>query len=227
MPLADKNQEDPASAEEKFKEVQNAYEILSDKHERAWYDTHRDAILRSGERHQAGSSAGEPTGQRPEDFVDVYAYFTSTCYSGFGDGPRGFYGVYDVLFRTLAKQEATASAHRTERRGDDNSVSLPQFGSSETPWSEVSAFYSAWGSFATKKDFAWADMYNPASAPNRKVRRAIEQENEKVRRAARKEYNEGVRALVDFIKKRDKRVAMHQVEEAKRRQEREAAAAAR
>lgn len=227
MPHADKNQEDPESAEEKFKEILNAYEILSDKHERAWYDSHRDAILRSGERHQAGSGAGEPTGQRPEDFVDVYAYFTSTCYSGFGDGPRGFYSVYDALFRTLAAQEAAASADRAQRRGGDSGVPLPHFGSSETSWSEVSAFYAAWGSFATKKDFAWADTYNPASAPNRKVRRAVEQENEKVRRATRKEYNEGVRALVDFVKKRDKRVAMRQVEEAKRRQEREAAAAAR
>lgn len=33
---ADKNQHRLEEAEEKFKEVQNAYEVLSDKHERAW-----------------------------------------------------------------------------------------------------------------------------------------------------------------------------------------------
>ena len=46
LPLAhthtDKNQADPALAEERFKEIQNAYEVLSDGHERAWYDAHRD-----------------------------------------------------------------------------------------------------------------------------------------------------------------------------------------
>ena len=49
---ADKNAHRLDEAQERFKEVQNAYEILSDKHERAWYDGHRDQILRSGDRHQ-------------------------------------------------------------------------------------------------------------------------------------------------------------------------------
>ena len=48
----DKNAHRLDEAQERFKEVQNAYEILSDKHERAWYDSHRDQILKSGDRHQ-------------------------------------------------------------------------------------------------------------------------------------------------------------------------------
>ena len=48
---ADKNAHRLDEAQERFKEVQNAYEILSDKHERAWYDGHREQILRSGDRH--------------------------------------------------------------------------------------------------------------------------------------------------------------------------------
>ena len=55
---------------------------------RCRYDGHKDAILRSGERHQAGSSTGFAGGQRPDDEVDLYAYFTSACFSGFGNGPR-------------------------------------------------------------------------------------------------------------------------------------------
>ena len=35
-PAADKNQDNLVEADERFKEVQNAYEVLSDKHERAW-----------------------------------------------------------------------------------------------------------------------------------------------------------------------------------------------
>jgi DnaJ homolog subfamily A member 5 len=134
------------------------------------YDDHRDSILRSKERHQAGS--GAPVGsQRPEDEEDLYAYFTSACYSGFGDGPRGFYAVYDELFQKLAKQEEKAHTDRADRGGKRAPGPFPRFGSSTAPWEEVSAFYSEWESFVTVKDFSWADEYNPASAPNRKVGR--------------------------------------------------------
>jgi DnaJ family protein A protein 5 len=33
---SDKNQDNLQQADERFKEIQNAYEILSDPHERAW-----------------------------------------------------------------------------------------------------------------------------------------------------------------------------------------------
>ncbi|KDD73538.1 hypothetical protein H632_c2074p0, partial [Helicosporidium sp. ATCC 50920] len=71
----DKNQADRALAEERFKDIQNAYEILCDAHERSWYDKHRESILRSGERHQTGSTAA-PAAQRPDDEVDLYRYFS-------------------------------------------------------------------------------------------------------------------------------------------------------
>lgn len=45
----------------------------------------------------------------------------------------------------------------------------------------------------------------------KQVRRAMEAENEKARRSVKKEYNEAVRNLVGFLKKRDKRVAAWQV----------------
>jgi DnaJ family protein A protein 5 len=215
----DKNQEDPVLAEEKFKEVQNAYEILSDKRERSWYDSHRDAILRSGARHQAGAGPSENR-ESPEDVVDLYYYFTSACYSGFGDGPKGFYSVFNELFKFLAEQEKQAM----DKNGKQSSYPLPPFGLSGAPWSEVAFFYSQWSSFSTVRQFSWADAFNPTAARNRKVRRAVETENAKLRKAAKKEYNESVRSLVGFLKKRDKRVLAHQVEETRLRQEKEAAA---
>lgn len=51
------------------------------------YDGHRDAILRSGDRHQAGASSMGGPEQAPDD-INLYAYFSSTAYSGFGDGLR-------------------------------------------------------------------------------------------------------------------------------------------
>jgi DnaJ family protein A protein 5 len=63
----DKYGDDPAAAD-RFKEIQNAWEVLSDAHERAWYDGHRDAILSSGRAHQAGGDggAGEDYGPPPD-----------------------------------------------------------------------------------------------------------------------------------------------------------------
>ena len=41
------------------------------------------------------------------------------------------------------------------------------------------------------------------------VRRMMEDENKKHRKAMRKEFNETVRELVAFVRKRDKRVIAH------------------
>lgn len=47
--LADKNSHDLDAATERFKEITNAYTTLSDANERAWYDSHREQILRGGD----------------------------------------------------------------------------------------------------------------------------------------------------------------------------------
>lgn len=45
------------------------------------------------------------------------------------------------------------------------------------------------------------------SPHHRQVRRKMEDENRKARRVARREYNDALRDLTAFVKKRDKRVA--------------------
>lgn len=45
----------------------------------------------------------------------------------------------------------------------------------------------------------------------RQIRRAMEKENKKARDAAKRKYQETIRALVEFMRKRDKRVIKHQV----------------
>eukprot|EP00898_Chlorokybus_atmophyticus_P002729 jgi/Chlat1/3457/Chrsp23S03774 len=191
----DKNRDNEEEATAKFKEIQNAYDVLSDKDERAWYDGHRESIIHGDDEHE---HAKEP------DEINLWPYFSPTAYSGYGDTGKGFYAVYADIFNQLYQQESMAAYMDGEKLKP-----APAFGNASTPYQEVATFYSFWLGFATKKDFAWCDDYNLAEAPNRKVRRLMEEENKKVRRKEKQAFNELVRHLASFVRKRDKRVIAH------------------
>eukprot|EP00727_Mastigamoeba_balamuthi_P011225 m51a1_g6725 hypothetical protein (572) ;mRNA; r:176392-178559 len=87
----DKNQDRLEEATERFKDLQRAYSVLSDKEQRAWYDEHRESILR-------GTDEDDEDG---DDGVNLWPYFASSCFSGFTDGPQGFYTVYAKVFADL------------------------------------------------------------------------------------------------------------------------------
>ena len=210
----DKNAHRHDEAEAKFKEIRGAYETLSDPNERAWYDSHREAILRSGV-----AGAGEDA--RPEDEIDLMPYFTNTCYRGFDDDdPGSFYATYGALFSALDAQEQAASLALDKARFAEG----PPFGKANDSWELVRRFYNHWSGFSTLKTFAWADEYNLAEAENRKIRRLMDEENKKLRKAEQREFNDAVRALVAFVKKRDKRFAKRQMERARVEKEAQAAA---
>jgi DnaJ family protein A protein 5 len=80
----DKNRDNPEAAKEEFQLIQQAYEVLTDPQERAWYDKHREALLRG-----LGESDGDIQG------INLLEYFTAACYKGYTDEPEGFYGVYN------------------------------------------------------------------------------------------------------------------------------------
>ncbi|PNF27896.1 DnaJ subfamily C member 21 [Cryptotermes secundus] len=185
----DKNPNSATEAKEQFQLVQQAYEVLSDPHERSWYDSHRESILRG-----AGSDY-------KDDSLDVFLYFTPTCFKGYGDDENGFYAVYREVFNKLAAED---SEYMTD---EDSDFEVPSFGDSTSPYEDVvHPFYAHWQSYCTKKSYAWLDPYNIRDAPNRCLMRAAEKENKKVRDKARKQRNEEVRNLVAFVRKRDKRV---------------------
>lgn len=57
-------------------------------------------------------------------------------------------------------------------------------------------------------------------AESRRVRRLMEKENGKKRAVARRKYQDDVRALVEFCRRRDKRVIRHKMQLAKEKEAR-------
>ncbi|KYK55913.1 hypothetical protein DCS_07878 [Drechmeria coniospora] len=219
----DRNLNDVETATEKFAEVQAAYEILSDPQERAWYDSHRDAILSGHDR--PGDSSHPSTFRNvrltsAEEIVGLVRKFNATV--PFDDGPTGFFCIIRVTFERLAHEEEAAS----EFVGLDLPC-FPSFGSSSDDYhSVVKPFYAAWSNFSTKKPFSWKDKHRVSDAPDRQVRRRMEKENRKSREDAMRDFNEAVRFLVSFARKRDPRCLANTQTDTQRQQSlREAAAA--
>lgn len=201
----DEQQREESAAE--FKLIQAAYECLSDPVERKWYDEHRDMILRGG-MHGSDAADGESS------FVyDVTPFHFSGCYDGYDDNnPDNFYSVYEECFESIYNGEKDGYVSEGNIDLDDMHnahLSEVSFGDSESKWEEVSAFYNSWEAFSSCLSFAWVDIYHlndMREAPNRRIRRLMEDDNRKKRKAAKKERVEEVIALVRFVKKRDPRV---------------------
>lgn len=58
-------------------------------------------------------------------------------------------------------------------------------------------FYAHWTKFKTYKEFAWSDMYRLSDAPDRRIRRVMEQRNKRLREEAKRDYEDTVR--VSFV----------------------------
>eukprot|EP01138_Halocafeteria_seosinensis_P006849 gb/GECG01007003.1/.p1 GENE.gb/GECG01007003.1/~~gb/GECG01007003.1/.p1 ORF type:complete len:292 (+),score=63.92 gb/GECG01007003.1/:1-876(+) len=209
----DKNAGQEELATQRFREVKEAYEVLSDPQERAWYDANRSKILHQS---RGGASGGEEDDGTVSPLVDLWRYFNSTCFEGFGDDEEGFYTVYRKLFEQIDREEKRYSTKRDK-------TAAPSFGTSTSPWSEVDRFYSYWAAYSSDMSFSWSNLYDTDDAPTRQIRRAMEATNKKFRSAARKERSEQVRALVKFLYRRDERVVAQKEAEKQDKQQKEAA----
>lgn len=137
----------------------------------------------------------------------------------FSDSPNGFFGFVRDTFEQLAKEEQYAA--------DYDGITIPDyptFGHKNDEYDDlVRDFYAAWNGFATAKSFAWLDVYRLSDAPDRRTRRLAEKENQKYRDDGRREFNEAVRTLVAFVRKRDPRYTPNrQSDEDKAKAQREA-----
>lgn len=187
-------------ATSRFQLIQEAYSTLSDPQERAWYDAHREQILKGDD---------EPGEDPFKTRINLYKYFSAGCYDGFNDGPNGFFVVYAELFRAIDKEE------EDWEDADEEHVAMPTFGRSDSDWADVAKFYKRWLDFSSRKAFGHADKWNTREAQSRQVRRAMEQENKKARQTAKKEFNGEVRQIVQRIHRRDPRVIEHQKQQMK------------
>ncbi|KAK2991576.1 hypothetical protein RJ640_013836, partial [Escallonia rubra] len=204
----------PAEATAAFQELSAAYEVLSDPRERAWYNSHRSQILFSN---------STPNDINKSTFIpesDLFPYFNNSAFSGYSDTGKGFYKVYSDVFDKIYRNEISFA----KKLGLGLVKEAPLLGNIKSDYSQVNAFYGYWLSFVTVMDFVWVDQFDAMNGMDRKSRRVMEEENKKARKKARREFNETVRGLAEFVKKRDKRVIDMQVrrnEEAERRREEE------
>lgn len=198
----DRNYGNEDVATKTFAEIQAAHEILSDPQERAWYDSHESAILRGDEVGEGGDevpSYGNIKITTADDLARLVRKFNSGV--AFTDAPSGFFGFLRETFEQLAKEEEAAASWDNVEAPE-----YPTFGHKDDEYNDVvKQFYSSWSSFATAKNFSWKDKYRLSEAPDRWYRRRMEQENSKIRQDAKREFNDAVRSLVAFIRKRDPR----------------------
>lgn len=226
----DKNLGHQPEAEEEFKIVEAAYQVLSDECERSWYDANREEIPRikrptsdAKRPNSSGYNTDDPVPEKPRKYnsahtgsgwrresdssdaaltgkVSLWKFFTDSSFRTFDDSKKGFFTVYRQLFRALA--------HRESRP-------LDEFGYSHSSWETVNSFYREWDNFKSRS-FKFAEKWKVSGARDRYEQRKMKRQNKSASTKAESDFNVAIRELVAFVKKRDPRVK-------KQRQAREAA----
>ena len=217
-----KSQSEREVSAAEFKLVQAAYECLSDAIERRWYDEHRDMILRGGINSNGSAAEGGEDAGGSSFIYDVIPFQYAGCYDGYDDDdPECFYSVYEEVFSQIFQGEINgfiSEGNIDVEKMINFDLSEIRLGNSTSNWNEVQAFYNGWEGFTSCLSFAWEDEYHLhdiKEAPNRRIRRLMEEDNAKRRKTAKKERVEEVCALVRFVKKRDPRIKLQMVKKIK------------
>ena len=189
----DKNLDNVAEAAEQFKLIQAAYDVLSDPQEGAWYDNHREALVKGGR-----------DGVYQDDSLDLLHYFTVTCYSGYDDDEKGFYTVYCNDFDMIAKEELESAL-------EEGMEDFPTFGDSQSDYHMAVHHSMLTGRVSALRIFLGKNIIHSRLQTAGKNKAWKKKTKEKARKSEerRRKENELVHQQIAFIRKRDRRVQAH------------------
>lgn len=232
----DKNTGNEQEANKKFTKLQEAYEVLSDEQERAWYDQNRERLMQGGEEDEeedvdakfrffrSGGAAPKATSLAPGVGVaHLFRFYSPSIAKDLSDSDSSFFGTYRRLFSLIAEEDRVAAPYPGEAH--ENDFADPDrddaswyigFGHPDTPYvskdgrRDVRQFYQFWTNFSSRKSFAWKDKFDLRDAQDRRVKRLMEKDNKRARDTSRREYSEAIRALALFIRRRDPRFKAYQ-----------------
>ncbi|XP_010670765.2 uncharacterized protein LOC104887738 [Beta vulgaris subsp. vulgaris] len=109
----DKNPNNKKEAEAKFKQISEAYEVLSDENKRQFYDQHGEEGLKDAPAGSSGSPYGtNKNGFNPRSAEDIFAEFFGTSPFEFGSSPSGGRGK-----RYSYSEGGNESTYRTYNEG--------------------------------------------------------------------------------------------------------------
>lgn len=227
----DKNPDNVEEANRKFTRLLEAYEVLSDENERAWYDRNREYLIHGGGEEEEeedidtkfrffrwGSAAPKASPAAAGIGVPhLLRFFNPSLAKDLSDSDSSFYGVYRRLFERIAEEDRIAVPYPGENHEGEFAIPerddahwYPSFGNSSTAYNNsVREFYQFWLNFSSRKSFAWKDVAD-TRGQDRRVKRLMEKDNKRSRANARREYNETIRSLAAFIRKRDPRFKAYQ-----------------
>ncbi|WFD03030.1 hypothetical protein MOBT1_001719 [Malassezia obtusa] len=232
----DKNPGNEAEANKKFTKLQEAYEVLSDETERAWYDQNRDRLMQGVEEDddedidtkfrffRSGGAAPKASSLAPGVGVaHLLRFYSPSIAKDLSDSDSSFFGTYRRLFALIAEEDRVAAPYPGEVHENDfadpdrdDAYWYVGFGHPNTPYvatdgrRDARQFYQFWINFSSRKSFAWKDKFDVRDAQDRRVKRLMEKDNKRARDAARREYNEAIRSLAVFIRRRDPRFKAYQ-----------------
>ncbi|ERN06071.1 hypothetical protein AMTRI_Chr05g64420 [Amborella trichopoda] len=129
----DKNPKNKTEAEAKFKQISEAYEVLSDTQKRMVYDQHGEEGLKGGSMAAPESNGQNSFGFNPRNAEDIFAEFFGSSPFGFGSvGGRstryhgdGGFGMPESTFRTFSEGVGTLHAGPSLRRAAPCENKLP------------------------------------------------------------------------------------------------------
>lgn len=236
----DKNPDRVEEATKYFHKLQEAFEILSDEQERAWYDSNRERYLNGDfddagldeevfESFREGNQPAKPAGSSSAGLTPrhLMRFFDPSIAADLSDSDSSFFGTYRRLFERIAEEEIAAASYPGEDDGGPPPRSaFPSFGYSHTPFvadktdstvhqTPARDFYTVFLNFQSRKSMGWLDQYRVSDAPDRRVKRLMEKENKRARESGRREYNDTIRALAGFVRKRDPRYKSYQASQEK------------